>query len=84
MNRFIILTTLVFGAILCSCNRNELAEGGQYGYLTVGVSDNPDLDVQVKSETADGEIVYKVEVIDENKNVDFTTDDHRTLEGQPV
>lgn len=84
MKRFIILANLILGVLLCSCNRNELAEDGQYGYLFVGVSDIPDVDVQVKSGDEDEEIAYKVEVIDENGNVDYTVDDHRTITGEPV
>lgn len=84
MKRFIILANLILGILLCSCNRNELSEDGRYGYLIIGVSDRPDVDVQVKSENEDEELAYKVDVIDENGTVDYTVDDHRTIAGEPV
>ena len=83
MKRFIILANLLL-CILCSCSRNELIDNGQYGYLTVGVSDKPDFDIQVKAEGEDEEIAYRVDVIDENGNVDFTAEDHRVIAETPV
>ena len=82
-NRFIILANLLVCALLCSCNRSELPDEHQYGYLTVGVSDDPDIDVQVKSGT-DEELAYKIEIIDENGTVDYAVDDHRTIAGTHI
>lgn len=80
--------------LIASCSRGEL-EGLEYGYLTIGLQDeNVDADIVVKSDSAqegeegDGDgsdeepgesIVYKVQVIDAEGNVDATVEDHTTI-----
>jgi hypothetical protein len=71
--------------------------GGEYGYLTISVSDEIDADITVKSDaegegdgSEDGddpqqEVVYSIKVVDSEGNVDAEVADHRTItEASPV
>lgn len=82
MKKFIILINLFLGLMLCACSQSELQESGQYGYLTVGLTDGIEADVQVKAGTDD--IVYRLEVKDSEGNVDFSADDHNAVIGSPI
>lgn len=82
MKKFIISVNLVLGLMLCACTQSELQESEQYGYLTVGLNEALGADVQVKSGTED--LIYRLEVIDSEGNVDFKTDDHNSVVGTPI
>lgn len=46
----LLYTIFILTILICSCNRNEFQDARQYGYLTVGVSDDVDVDILFKSE----------------------------------
>lgn len=79
MNR--LLYILIAAAAVASCVHNEIDQGGEYGYLTVGVAEEVSSDVSVKSGDDAEEIVYRLDVVDSKGNVDFTADDHRAVTG---
>jgi len=74
--RFLNIFTL--SVILTSCAHNEL---DQYGYLTVGVSDDLKDVVQMKSDP-EGERAYRLEIYDSEGNLDVAVDDHRTVSAE--
>ena len=84
MKRILLSVNLILSVLLISCNRNEFQDYGQYGYLTVAVSDEFGDMVEVKSQVEDEEIIYKVDVIDAGNNVDYSVADHRELENSSV
>lgn len=89
MKRTIIATCLIFGLMTCSCSQSELQESDQYGYLTVGLADEVNADIQVKADAGtEGsekeDIVYSLEIVDSKGNVDASYDDHRTIVGQQI
>lgn len=74
--RFLNIFTL--SVILTSCAHNEL---DQYGYLTVGVSDDLKDVVQMKSDP-EGERAYRLDIYDSEGNLDVAVDDHRTVSAE--
>lgn len=86
MKRSIIISWLLLGLIVSSCRESSLQESGQYGYLTVGLADEVDADVQVKadSDAEAEEIVYGLEIIDSKGNVDASFADHREVVGEQI
>lgn len=76
-----ISAAAVSGVLLLSCVR-ETEELTGTGYLTIGVTDAVEADIQVKSGTED--LIYRLEVIDSDGNVDFETDDHNSVVGTPI
>ena len=79
MKRYIYSLLIVCSVI--SCAQKEIDQQGQYGYLTVGISEEKKPEIQVRSGSEEEEIIYQLDVIDSNGNVDFTTDNHTTVSG---
>ncbi len=72
--KYISLISLLTLFVSCS---EEIGGDDRYGYLTVGVSDELGDIVEMKSDA--DEIVYSLEILDENGNVDAYVEDHRTV-----
>lgn len=69
--------------LISSCTE-EVSESQQYGYLTLGIQDNLDDIVEMKSEEVE-EKVYKVSIVDSKGNLDAYIEDHRTIsQASPV
>ena len=79
MKRLSIYSFILLGILsAASCRQAELIDDVQKtGYLSVGVSQELQDVIEVKSSS--DEIVYKLDVYDADGNLDFTTDDHRTV-----
>lgn len=65
--------------LLVSCSE-EISGDDRYGYLTVGVSDELGDIVEMKSDTE--EMVYSLEILDEEGNIDAYVEDHRTVSAE--
>lgn len=59
---------------------DEIVETGEYGYLTVGLSDELKDAVQMKSGTEDR--IYRLDIYDSEGNCDVTIEDHTTVSEQ--
>lgn len=73
--KYIFLVSMI--TLISSCN-NEISESQQFGYLTLGIQDNLDDIVEMKSEDVE-EKVYKVSIVDSKGNLDAYIEDHRTI-----
>ena len=77
------LIPLVSCALLVSCV-DSLDQTEDYGYLTIGVSDELEDIIQMKSGDAD-ERVYRLDVYDSKGNLDVTVENHATVsEENPI
>ena len=83
MKRILLSVSLILSVLMISCNTNEFQDYGQYGYLTVDLSDEFGDMVEVKSQ-AEEPIIYKVDIVDADNNIDYSVADHRELENAPV
>ena len=84
MKRISTYSFILLGLLAAaSCRQTELeGDTQQVGYLTVGVSNELEDVIEMKSDS--DEIIYKLEVFDADGNLDFTTDDHRLVSGDPI
>lgn len=90
MKKSILILAALLG--IASCVHKEGEDGGGHGYLTISVSDNPDVEVQVKSDEsgtsedteAEETIIYSLDIIDSKGNVDHHADDHTSIIGEKV
>ncbi len=84
MNRYIHKSFIyLLCTLLLSCTQSEV---GSYGYLTVGVTDEVNADVQVKAgeeEVEEDDVAvpeaFKIQVVDADGNVDAEIEDHKTI-----
>lgn len=82
MNRKILSFLSVAAlALIFSCTRQEVSVEGEYGYLTVGLSDSETSDdlVQMRARSAADDKIYRLEIYDADGNMDFSIDDHTAL-----
>ena len=66
---------LAMSALSCV---EDIEVGEQYGYLSIGVSDELGDIVEMKSEEVE-EKVYKLSIVDSEGNLDAFIEDHRTI-----
>lgn len=78
-----LYSLIIASLAAASCVHDEVNPDQQYGYLTIGVTEEVSADIRVKSDDEAEEIIYRLDVMDSNGNVDFTTEDHRTVQ-EPV
>lgn len=86
MKRFKLTLSVILSVLAFACQRVDVSDEGQRGYLTIGVSDDVEADIQVKADTGteDEEIVYQLDIVDSKGNVDATYPDHRAALNQKV
>lgn len=78
---FTIFSTSLLICAIFSCNQKELEVASDYGYLTVGISEDLKDIIQMKSDDR----AYEVRFFDSNENLDTVVADHRTItEENPV
>ena len=84
MKKILILTAAVLSlSALTSCHQEDILGDGQYGYLTVGLSDDLDDIIQMKSSSET--VVYRLDVYDSDGNLDTSVEDHTTVsEENPI
>ena len=84
MKKILILTAAVLSlSALTSCHQEDILGDGQYGYLTVGLSDDLDDIIQMKSSSET--VVYRLDVYDSDGNLDASVEDHTTVsEENPI
>ena len=67
-------------AAAMSCSHTELNDNGQYGYLTVGLSDMGDDVVMTKAEAE--EKIYRLDIYGSDGKLDATVDNHTTVSAE--
>ena len=84
MKKLLIYTVMVLSLFgMFSCNREDVLGDEQYGYLTVGISDELGNIVQMKSSSE--ALVYQLDVYDSEGNLKESVPDHTTVsEANPI
>ena len=85
MKNSIILSAMILSlSIMSSCNHEDVWDDGQYGFLTIGLSDTPDVEMQVKSDESEEFINYRLDIIDSKGNIDHHFEDHTQIIGEKL
>ena len=85
MTRFMrgLLAVVLLGMVAVSCEREEMHQTEQTGYLYIDLQQDFTVDPVFKSEAAE-DMIFSITIYDWNDQVIATYDDHRQLAAEPL